>query len=122
MKQAREIYENMRRVFQEKTGTAVGEQTDVSVRLLAAAAELESLYGYCDWAMNQSFPQTAAGEYLDLHAKLRGLKREDAREAEGKLRFFVQRTQEQDVLVPAGTVCTDAALLRFVTKSEAKRS
>ena len=81
MKQAGEIYEDMLAVFREKTGTK--EDSDVSVRLFAAAAQLESLYGYCDWAMQQSFPQTAVGEYLDLHAALRGLeeKRPERRRA-----------------------------------------
>lgn len=115
MKQASEIYEKMLADFQETTGFSVGSETDISVRLYAAAAQLESLYGYCDWALNQSFPQTASGEHLDLHAALRGLNREEARAAEGTLRFFVAQSQQQDVTVPAGTVCTDAGLVRFVT-------
>lgn len=115
MKQARDIYNEMLSVFQRKTGCSVKEQTDMAVRLYAAAAELESLYSYCDWAMNQSFPQTASGEHLDKHAALRGLTRKQARSAEGILEFSLDAQRTEAVSVPAGTVCTDGGLVRFVT-------
>lgn len=118
MKQASEIYEKMLSVFQEKTGFSASDDADISVRLYAAAAELETLYAYCDWALNQSFPQSAAGEYLDLHASLRGLTRKTATAAEGVLRFFLAAERDTDVPVPAGTVCTDAGLRRFVTTED----
>ena len=113
---ASEIYEKMMAVFREKTGMS-GENTDVSVRLYAAAAELESLYGYCDWAMRQSFPQTATGEYLDLHAALRGLERKTAKKAGGILRFSLAEARSDAVVVAAGTVCTDG-MHRFATLEE----
>lgn len=118
MKQASEIYNEMLSVFQRKTGFSVGEQADMAVRLYAAAAELESLYSYCDWALNQSFPQTATGEYLDLHAGLRGLARKQAQTAKGVLEFSLQTERSENVTVPAGTVCTDGGLIRFVTTEE----
>lgn len=118
MKQASEIYETMRSVFQEKTGLSPAGDADISVRLYAAAAELETLYAYCDWALNQSFPQLATGEYLDLHASLRGLFRKPAAAAEGILRFCLEQARQTDVTVEAGTVCTDAGLRRFVTVEE----
>lgn len=118
MKQASEIYNEMLSVFQAKTGFSVGEQADMAVRLYAAAAELESLYSYCDWALGQSFPQTATGEYLDLHAGLRGLMRKQAQTAAGILQFSLESERSDDVVIPAGTVCTDGGLIRFVTTEE----
>lgn len=78
MKTAEEIYRSMLAVYEEKTGFAMHDASDLAVRLYAAAAELESLYAYSDWALTQSFPQTASGEYLDYHGTLRGLSRRRA--------------------------------------------
>ena len=118
MKTAAEIYETMRRVFAEKTGGVLEDSSDLAVRLYAAAAELETLYGYCDWAMGQSFPQTATGDSLELHAALRGLSRREAVQATGRLSFSVSDAREDDLSIPAGTVCTTAAGTRFVTAEE----
>lgn len=118
MKEATEIYESMRATFREKTGMELADNAELSVRLYAAAAELESLYGYCDWVMRQSFPQTAAGENLDRHAKLRGLVRKAAACARGQVTFFLQQPLQQDVAVPAGTVCTTAGSVRFLTEED----
>ncbi|MBQ7566124.1 MAG: baseplate J/gp47 family protein [Oscillospiraceae bacterium] len=115
MKQAQEIYRDMLSVFREKTGFSMADSSDLAVRLYAAAAEIETLYVYGDWVLAQSFPQTAAGEYLDLHAALRGLRRADASAATGTLRFSLDEARSADVTVPAGTVCLTAGLTRFVT-------
>ena len=68
MKEVEELYGKMLAVFEEKTGFTMDDTADLAVRLYAAAAQIQSLYAYSDWAMNQSFPQTATGEYLDYHA------------------------------------------------------
>ena len=75
MKEVEELYGKMLAVFEEKTGFTMDDTADLAVRLYAAAAQIQSLYAYSDWAMNQSFPQTATGEYLDYHAALRGITR-----------------------------------------------
>lgn len=93
--------------------------SDLSVRLYAAAAEIESLYLYCDWALRQCFPQTAAGSYLDSHGALRGLSRKGAAHAQGALRFSLSEVRVDDAAVPAGTVCTTTGLVRFVTTQDA---
>ena len=59
MKEVSEIFEKMQSVFTEKTGFAMEDTADLAVRLYAAAAEIQTLYAYSDWAMKQSFPQTA---------------------------------------------------------------
>lgn len=115
MKQASEIYADMKQTFQEKTGADLSDSSDLAVRLYAAAAELETLYAYSDWALGQSFPQTATGEYLDYHAALRGLTRRVGMTAAGTLRFSVSEARGTDLDIPAGTVCTTADQTRFVT-------
>ena len=73
MKEIDELYGKMLAVFEEKTGFTMDDTADLAVRLYAAAAQIQTLYAYSDWAINQSFPQTATGEYLDYHAALRGI-------------------------------------------------
>ena len=84
------IYKRMLSVFQEKTGAAAAEDSDLAVRLYAAAAQMESIYAYCDRMLDQSFPQTAAADNLDLHAALRGLRRKEAACARGQLSFYLE--------------------------------
>ena len=119
MKEVSEIYRGMLDVFTEKTGFSMEDSADLAVRLYAAAAQLQTLYIYADWALAQSFPQTAAGEYLDRHAALRGLARKTGEKAHGVLRFRMDLTREDDVSIPAGTVCSTAGLVRFVTLEDA---
>ena len=63
----------MRACFGEKTGVELEAGCDLAVRLYAAAAQVYALYVQADWVARQAFPQTAEGEYLDLHAQLRSL-------------------------------------------------
>ena len=119
MKEITEIYREMLDVFAEKTGFAMEDTADLAVRLYAAAAQLQTLYVYADWALGQSFPQTAAGEYLDRHAALRGLARKAGTKARGTLRFKVELARTDDLPIEAGTVCTTAGLVRFVTTQDA---
>lgn len=118
MKEISELYEQMLTVFQEKTGFRMEDTADLAVRLYAAAAEIQSLYAYSDWALNQSFPQTATGQYLDYHAQLRGIFRRTGTAAEGTLRFAIDTALDEDLTIPEGTVCCTAGLVRFVTTEE----
>ena len=81
MKEIAEIYGQMLETFEEKTGFAMDDTADLAVRLYAAAAQLQALYIYADWALTQSFPQCAAGQYLDYHAQLRGITRKGGHNA-----------------------------------------
>lgn len=119
MKEISELYEGMLETFEEKTGFAMEDTADLAVRLYAAAAEIQALYIYADWALTQSFPQSAAGKYLDYHGQLRGITRKSEHKAGGILRFKIDSARAEPLRVPAGTVCTTAGLVRFVTTEDA---
>ena len=118
MKEIDELYGKMLAVFEEKTGFTMDDTADLAVRLYAAAAQIQTLYAYSDWAMNQSVPQTATGEYLDYHAALRGIERKAGTKARGSLRFRLNAAREDDLTVKRGTVCATAGLVRFVTTAD----
>lgn len=119
MKEIAEIYGQMLDTFEEKTGFAMEDTADLAVRLYAAAAGLQALYVYADWALTQSFPQSAAGQYLDYHGQLRGITRKGGHKAKGSLRFKTANARAEALTIPAGVVCTTAGLVRFVTTEDA---
>lgn len=118
MKTSEEIYREMLQCFTAQTGFEMEAEADLAVRLQAAAAQIESLYAYCDFSLRQSFPQSASGEMLDAHGQLRGISRKSGAAAQGVLRFSVGEVRSDAVCVPCGTVCTTAGLVRFVTTQE----
>lgn len=120
MKTIDEIYSEMLSVFTEHTGLEAGAGGDLAVRLYAVAAQIHALYLQAAWTEKQCFPQTAAGEYLDYHAELRGLERKKAAAASGMLRFSVSSEAQNALSIPAGTVCMTAGLVRFETMEDAK--
>lgn len=87
MEELNAIYERMRAIFAEEAGFVPNDGCDAMVRLYALASEVQSLLAQADWVLDQSFPQTAVGQYLDYHAETRALARLPAAKATGVLRF-----------------------------------
>ena len=114
-----EIYAALSAAFQESTGLSGDCSPELSVRFYAVAAQIEALYSQCVWVRNQCFPQTAAGEYLDYHAQLRGLSRKEAVTASGVIRFLVDSAAATDLSIEARTVCMTAGLVQFETLADA---
>lgn len=114
-----EIYEEMLAVFSEASGYLPSSSCDLAARLYAAAAQIQGLYWQAQWLLDQSFPQTASGEYLDRHAQLRGLSRSVATCASGVLRFGLAASVGSDLTIQSGTVCMTAAGVRFATTEDA---
>ncbi len=113
-----EIYQGLAARFQAQTGQSAGGSSELAVRFYAVAAQIYSLYVQAEWTRRQCFPQTAQGEELDRHAKLRGVTRRRAVPAEGTVRFYVDRPGELAAGVPKGTVCMTAGGVRFLTQEE----
>ena len=110
-----EIYQGLASEFQAQTGQTAGSSSELAVRFYAVAAQIYSLYVQAEWTRRQCFPQTALGEDLDKHAKLRGVTRRGAACAAGTVRFYVGEAREADTQVPQGTVCMTAGGVRFIT-------
>lgn len=119
MKTMDEIYQEMLACFGERTGVGLSQSCDLSARLYALAAQVYSLYIQADWVKRQAFPQTAEGEYLDYHARMRGLERKEKTAAGGVVRFLAAEARESNRVIPQGTVCMTAGLVRFATTRQA---
>lgn len=114
-----EIYQEMLGTFLEETGYEMYSQGDLAVRLQAAAAQIMSLYHYGDYIYRQAFPQTAQETSLDHHGALRGVKRMEASQAEGILRFGISTALTVDLRIETGTLCFTGDGTAFETVEEA---
>ena len=64
MRATETIYREMLSAYAKRRGGQLQEDCDLSVRLWAAAAQIQALEAQAEWVLGQSFPQTAAGVYL----------------------------------------------------------
>ena len=119
MRNIEEIYQALLASFSERAGFVLEEGCDLAVRLWAAAAQIQALEYQADWVLDQSFPQTAQGIYLDRHGVMRGIFRIPATKAVGTLRFSVEMAPVADMTIPGGTVCMTADEVRFQTTETA---
>ena len=119
MKTTEEIYQTLLAAFAQRAGFTPEADCDLAVRLYAAAAELQALGIQSEWVLDQSFPQTARGVYLDYHAQMRGIARTAATKAVGTLRFSVERAPSTALSIAAGTVCMTEGETRFQTTAQA---
>ena len=119
MKEWTEIYEQLRGTFAQRAGFVPSEGCDSAVRLYALAAELQSLLMQADWVLDQSFPQTAQGTYLDYHAETRGITRGAAEKADGVIRFAAADKVAAACPIEKGAVCMTAEGVRFETTEDA---
>ena len=115
MRSVEEVYQALLASFAQRAGFAPEEGCDLAVRLWAAAAQIQALELQADWVLDQSFPQTAQGEYLDRHGAMRGVARIPAAKAVGTLRFSVELPPVSEMTIPKGTVCMTAGEVRFQT-------
>ena len=115
MKETETIFEEMKNELERSTGATVSSGGEMALRLYAVAAELSTLWAQVDWTREQSFPQTASGDTLDLHAAARGLTRAAATASAGSITFFIDTARSDDLSVPVGTTCLNAAGSEFVT-------
>ena len=113
------IYKEMLTAFGQASGYIPHTSCDLAARLYAAAAQIQGLYHQAQWVLDQSFPQTAQGIYLEQHAALRGLTRGVATHATGVLRFGLSAAAPTDVVIKAGTVCMTDEGIRFATTEAA---
>ena len=111
MEELNAIYERMRAIFAEEAGFVPNDGCDAMVRLYALASEVQSLLAQANWVLDQSFPQTAVGQYLDYHAETRALTRLPAAKAAGVLRFSAPSA--------AGSVAMTSGGVRFETTEKA---
>lgn len=115
MKTLDEIYSELCEEYVSQSGLQLTDGGDMAIRLYATAVQLYSLWVHEQYVARQMFPQTADGEYLDLHAELRDLERTAATYAEGTIRFQVDEARQVALEIAKGVCCTTDAGVEYLT-------
>ena len=114
-----EIWERMTDKFEDMAGYQPERASDIGIRLKLLAGEIYSLCTEIDGIKKQMFPNTATGEYLDRHARQRGLSRIKGSKATGFVVFRLDTPLDHDITIPRGTVCSNSdGSLRYVTVND----
>lgn len=100
-----EILKSMKDEFKIQSGCNADDASDVGIKLRVLAGQLYSLSTQMDFVCKQLFLSTATGEYLDNHARARGLTRRKETKAHGVARFFCEDVAQTDILIPKQTRC-----------------
>ena len=113
-----DFYRSMEETYRELTGITPDAASDTAIRFHTLAAELENLSLRVEKVQHQAFPQTAAGQILDLHAKSRGITRKPAAYASGSI-VFSRAGAKGAQPIPKGTVCAAADGAEYETTETA---
>lgn len=115
-----EILERMCDKYEERVGTRPDKASDIGIRMEVLAGEIFSAQTEMNWIKTQMFPQTATGEYLDLHAAQRGITRKTGTKAVGEVTFTLLRILDYEIEIPKGTVCATSGEnpVRFITTED----
>lgn len=88
MKTIDDVYQSMLDSFQQKAGFRPLDGDSISARLYAAAVQIQALYSQSMLILDNCFPQTAQGDWLNYHAQMFGLSRtEDETDEEFRTRI-----------------------------------
>lgn len=117
-----QILERMEAAFAAQAGFVPDDASDIGIRFKVLAGEIFNLYSGMQWLGRQVFPQTAFGEYLEMHAAQKGLTRREETVASGTLTFRREKALTYPLAIPKGTICALASdpAIRFVTTEAAE--
>ena len=117
----KQIFSEMVLEYQKLSGISVFKTSDIYIKLKTLASQIFSLQTKLNWLEKQVFAQTATGIFLDYHAQTRGLVRKKASPSAGILTFKVSSPAQEDILIPAKTLCFSpiAPNIKFSTTSDA---
>lgn len=108
------ILDTMQQRYTQLSGVAPNDASDISIRLKVLAQQIYELYQSVDNVTKQTFPQTAEGDWLELHASQRGLTRKPKSFASGQVMFYRNNATSRAILIPKGV------LLSAKTPNEAR--
>ncbi len=104
----------LRDVCNLDSGAHTTLDSDHYIRASATASVVEGLYDHQNWIIRQLVPDTADSEFLEIHARLRGLVRKSAVRATGHI--IVSGLSGS--IIPLGTHIQDASGIVYTTTKE----
>ncbi|QEK12703.1 baseplate J/gp47 family protein [Crassaminicella thermophila] len=123
-KDMQEILQEMLQDFAQELGVSqISSASDIAIKSKVLASQIEGLFYNQGYILKQAFPQTATGEYLELHGYIYGVDRKQATKATGIVRMGRNTAAIEDILIPAGTSFStlerNGVIIRGVTTEEA---
>lgn len=115
-----EIYEKMRKDYEEKANCIISDASDSAIKLKTVAGQISKLYEKLAFVEKQAFLDTATDEYLVKHGEAKGIFKKDSTKSVGEVTFFKTANNTSAINIPFGTLCAcsdDDNLLFEVTKS-----
>lgn len=118
---AKDFLEKMQKTYLNLAGIRADDASDVGIRFKILADLLEEVQKKLDFTKQQSFPKTATGTSLELHAEQRGLTRKPALFAAGEAEFRREHPAEEDILIPEGVLLGGQGMesLKYITCQDA---
>ncbi|MBR1731220.1 MAG: baseplate J/gp47 family protein, partial [Ruminococcus sp.] len=98
------ILSGMKEKYTELSGNVVPEGSDIDIRMKVLAGEIFDSEVNLDFVKRQMFASTATGEYLDMHARERGIVRNEAVKARGEVTFSINTVREDPIFIPQGII------------------
>ncbi len=117
----KEILDDLVEKYEQLTDEKLWSESETYKRFESVASELFALSCLENKTMKQAFAETASGEYLDFHARLKGITRKPASYARGKLKFYINEPSQENIIIPKSTVCSleDSPFIQFSTDEQA---
>lgn len=104
-KTMQEIIEQMLSDFALQLGVSqISGASDIAIKTKVLAAQIEGLYYNQGYILKQAFPQTATGQYLDLHGFIYGVDRKQPNKARGRVQMGRSTAALEDYFIPKGTI------------------
>lgn len=115
-----EILKAMQNEYAALTGCSADSAGDIGIRIKILAGELAKLYDRCSQLQKNAFPDSATGQWLDKHAKVKNLERKPKIKSRGKLLFSRDLPASSNITIPKGTICQTDSVdgITFVTTED----
>lgn len=112
-----DILRDMQNKYTSLTGCVPDDAGDIGIRFKVLAGEIADLYKDYTGIIQNAFPDTAEGEYLEKHAMIKNITRKPKINSRGMLKFSRDLPATSAITIPEGTICqTDSVQsIMFVT-------
>lgn len=114
------LLDNMVKRIESLGKCSIEPASDMMIKVMTVARELELLYGKLDFYEKQLFPDTAEGEYLIKHGESKGIFKKGAAKSSGFVTFKATVATATPILIPKGTLvgCTGIPDVTFATNTD----
>lgn len=94
--------------FEEQAQCIVNDDSDTAIRFKVFASEILKITNRINFCIEQMYPNTAEGIYLERHGAVRGVYKKRPSKSMGRVIFRSKSPAQTAILIPRGTLCTSS--------------